>query len=262
MVDLVSAKKNTTLYLDEIEETLAIRKAFNDIVVTRQGLLFPAFQHDSQGKASLREALKSKDVDESAMNRGLVIQANSVFELFIRNLVAAVTDHISGSADQFSKIEKNFQNQFLAHAGRVMNYLPSGIVSGQSFDFQALLDSVRKCLGNESPYQIYSPAFSVLMGNCTPEKLEKLFDILGLKGPFADDLGRSTELQRVLNERGHRRAANLARSTLGQQIDLRNDIVHGQLVRAVSTVDVEQSVAFFRALVSALSSLVEQELNA
>ena len=262
MVDLASAKTTATLYLDEIEATLSIRRAFNEIIVARQGQLFPAFQHDPQGKASLVEALKSKSVDESALNRGLVIQVNSVFELFIRSLVAAVTDHIAASVHQFSKTEKKFQSQFLAHAGRVMNYLPSGSLNGQNFDFQSLLDSVRMCLGNESPYQIYSPAFSVLMGNCTPEKLEKLFDIFGLVKPFADDLGRNKELQRVVNERGHRRAANLARSTLRKQIDLRNDIVHGQLARAVSTADVVDSVAFFRALVDALSGVVEHELNA
>lgn len=262
MVDLGSAKTTAALYLDEIEATLSIRRAFNEIIVARQALLFPAFKHDGQGKASLQEALKAKSVDESALNRGLVIQANSVFELFIRSLIAAVTDHISGSVQQFSETEKKFQNQFLAHAGRIMNYIPAGNVSGQSFDFQALLDSVRMCIANERPYQIHSSAFSVLMGNCTPEKLKKLFDILGLAEPFSDDLGRSTDLQRVLNERSHRRVANLARDSLGQQIDLRNDIVHGQLARAVSSADVEQSVSFFRALVVALSDMVEQKLNA
>ena len=262
MAGLGSAKTTATLYLDEIGATLAIRKAYNEIIVTRQGALFPAFQHDPQGKASLLQALKAKSVDESALNRGLVIQANSVFEMFIRSLTAAVTDHISASVQPFSNTEKKFQNQFLAHAGRVMHHIPAGNVSGQSFDFQALLDSVRACIANEVPYQIYSSAFSVLMGNCTPDKIEKLFGILGLAEPFSDDLGRSADLQRVLNERTHRRVAKLARDTLREQIDLRNDIVHGQLSRVVSAADVEQSVSFFRALMVALSDMVEQKLAA
>lgn len=262
MADLGSAKKTAALYLDEVEATLSIRKAFNEIIVARQALLFPAFQHDDEGKRLLREALKTGNVDESALNRGLVIQANSVFELFIRYLITAVTDHISRSTESFSNTEKKFQNQFLAHAGRIMNYMPAGNVSGQTFDFSALLDSVRMCISNETPYYIYSSAFSVLMGNCTPEKLEKLFGNLGLTEPFTDSLGRNTVLQRVLNERRHRRVATLARETLAKQIDLRNDIVHGQLARAVSSTDVEESVQFFRGLVVALSDKVEHELNA
>ena len=79
--------------------------------------------------------------------------------------------------------------------------------------------------------------------------------------PFDDGLGADPSLREwANNDRSARRVAKAAKEKLDSQMDLRNEIAHGNNTMTVLKSDFEAVALFFKALTKALASKVQAEL--
>jgi hypothetical protein len=109
------------------------------------------------------------------------------------------------------------------------------------------------CFTDAEIFDLNGEVFTILMGNCTVERLEKLFPIIGLTPPFSDDTGRNAAIRKWAKGAGARAAANQAGAELDRQIDVRDALAHGDITRGVQASDVEDAANFFEALIGAFS---------
>lgn len=127
---------------------------------------------------------------------------------------------------------------------------------GASYNFDALLENLGKSLSDQKGFKLHPEIYTKLMGNCTSTRITDLFATLELPEPFSESLGKNSKLRTYFADKAKGRVADRARETLDKQIDLRNDMVHGELTRSVDLTALNDSMSFFRALISALDELV------
>lgn len=257
MATLDNAKAVAEAYFDELKATAEIRQAYNEIIVMNAGVLFGAFGHDGNLKRRLTEALKLKTTDQSAMLRGLFVQAIGVFDEFVRALIATELEKRAKEKKKYSELSQALQNGFISHAGRVLTHYGSGSVNGVKYDFSRLNSSLASCLTDEEGFSLEPRVFTVLMGNSTPERLRKIFETIGLPDPFGVNIGESTELKRALGETRKSVVARMADERLAKLISIRNDIAHGELTTSISYDEFIEGVDFLCALIGALKELCE-----
>lgn len=256
MSKLDDAKKIADLYFDEIEATLEIRASYNSIILTHAQALFGALAHDGAAKAALTAALKHKDVDPSALYKPLLVQVNGVFERYIRDVVAAIIEERFEKEKIYTNLKDSFRVDYVMHAARVLTHIKSGNILGSPYNFDALLVNLGKGLSGQAGYKLNPEIYTKLMGNCTPDRLEGLFKALALPEPFSDDLGRNTQIRTHFEDRIKGRVAIRAKEKLENQIDLRNDIVHGDLTKSINIDELRDGLDFFRALIAGFDQLV------
>ncbi|MFB8344960.1 hypothetical protein ACWGNA_27790 [Brucella cytisi] len=128
---------------------------------------------------------------------------------------------------------------------------------GLPYTFEALLQNIGVGLTGANGYKLNPEIFTKFMGNPTPTRLEKLFQSLSLPEPFSDELGQNTELRDHFGERTKERVAVRAKEKLENQIGLRNDIVHCDLTQAVDFGELQDTVGYFRALISGLGEILK-----
>ena len=257
---LQRAVRTARVQIEEAEATARIRHAYSSILVTNAQALFSAFE-DRNAKRNLEIALRDKDTDPSMLYRGLLLQLSGIFENFVRSLCAVIIAKRSSDAGSYVDIEEAIRREHTYQSARILSHIKSGSIQGVRYDFESLQESWAKCILNSENFKIQSEVFTLLMGNCTSSRLTDLFSSLSLTGPFDDMLGKNPDLRACAKERSSRRVAKFAKSTLDNQIALRNDIAHGNLTKAVSRAEFESSSSFYRALIEALSDRVSEELQ-
>lgn len=258
MATLDNAKSIADAYFDELQSTAEIRQAYVDIIVVNSAALYGAFSHDDKLKNRLTDALRLKTTDQSALLRGLFVQAVGVFDEFIRSLIASVLEKRVEKSAKFCDLSEALKNGFVSRSGRVLSHYGSGTVNGVGYDFSKLTSSLASCFSNDEDYFIEARVFTILMGNSTPERLRKVFSELGLPEPFSPDLGMCLELKKALGETRKERVAHMAEERLKELIDQRNDIAHGDLTAALSPDEFRNNIAVLSALTSAFKELCEK----
>ncbi|MEQ1694345.1 MAG: MAE_28990/MAE_18760 family HEPN-like nuclease [Hyphomicrobiaceae bacterium] len=258
MAMLDGAKSVADAFFDELRATVEIRKSYSDIIVLNAPMLFAAFQHDAKLKERLKEALKFKTTDQSALLRGLFVQSIGVFEEFVRRLVTLVLEERVKGSRKYSELNDQLKNGFISHSGRVLTHYGSGSVNGVRYDFSKLTLSLAGCLSDAQPYSLDPRVFTILMGNCTPDRLAKLFEIIGLPDPFSSALGECSELKNAMGETRKAQVAKMAEERLAKLVALRNDIAHGDLTTSISADEFKEHINFLSALTSALKELCEK----
>jgi hypothetical protein len=261
MASFSSAKTTARNYLDEIISTVRIRQSYNDIIISQSGALFAAFSHDQMAKGKLQEALRHKDTDTNSLFMALVVQANGVFEQYIRNFASAALEARRLKCEKYSDLDEELRYDHIVASAKVLSFLKKGDVNGQKFNFPRLVSQLGACFTDSAEYYLSGDVFTILLGNCTPARLENLFKSFGLSEPFSDEIGENAMLKKRMKETKRAKVARMSRDELERQIDLRNTIVHGDLRPTVNLNDVEQSVEFFSALIEAFDSLAEKELG-
>lgn len=254
MKSLDRAKLTAEGYYEEIVSTARIRMVYNDLIVGQSAKLFGAFDGDKFTKSKLQEALKYKQTDAGGLYKALIVQANGVFEQYIKDFTAAITNEIVKNSDKYSNLHEDFKKNYIASSARVLGFIKKDTINGQTYDFDGLLKSLGKCFSDFQPYKINSEVFTMLMGNCTADRLENIFEILGMDKPFSHKIGDNPKLKTALKETRRTRVADMARTELNRQIDVRNRIVHGSLSTSVSLSDLNESVEFFKALIKAFDN--------
>lgn len=257
MPKLDDAQSLTEFYLDEIDAAVEIRQSYNSFVVGQAGALHGALAHDSSAKATLNRVLKHKASDPGVLYKSLVVQAHGIFENYIRFIVDAVVVERFETLNNYSELDEKVRNAHVAHVSAVLTHIRSGAINGVSYNFQDLLSNFGKSLTGQKGFKLNSEVYTKLMGNCTPDRIDNLFKSLSLPQPFKDQLLVNTPLRSHFGEKSKSRASDRAKETLEQKIHLRNDIVHGDLTRAVDLNELRETVDFFRALTSALTELVK-----
>jgi hypothetical protein len=258
MSKLDAAKSLADAYLDEIEATIEIRQSYTNIVVGMAGYLMGALGQDTAAKSTVQKALKHKAADPNALYKSLIVQVNGVFENYIRSVTKAIVEERYEAVELYENLEKGFRNDHIAHAARVLTYVKTGSVMGVAYNFDDLLANLGKGLSGQKGYKLNSEIYTKLMGNCTAERVEKLFSALALPEPFSDTLGQNAQLKVYFADRAKGRVAERAREKLDDQLNLRNDIVHGDLTRTVDLTGLQDTLGYFRALIAGLDELVRR----
>ncbi len=257
MFKLDAAKSLANSYLDEVDAMIEIRQSYNSIVVAQAGVLIGALAHDKPALDAVQRALKYKTVEASTLYKPLMVQINGVFENYIRSLVKAIVEDRFESVELYTSLEQKFRNNHIAHAARVLMHVKAGSVMGVVYNFDNLLSNLGKGLSGQKGYKLNPEVYTKLMGNCTAERLEKLFEAISLPEPFADTLGRNAQIKAHFSDKKKGRVATRARSKLDDQINLRNEIVHGDLTRTVDMTELQDTLGYFRSLISGLDELVQ-----
>lgn len=257
MSKLNDAKKLADNYLDEVEATIEIRQTYTNVFVPMSGILMGALGGDRESRARVQRALKFSHVEADAAFKPLVVQVCGIFESYVRSVTQAVIEDRFETADSYWDLSEGFRNDHITHAARVLGHLKKGDVMGAPYPFDALLRNLGKGLSGQKGYKLNPEVFTKLMGNPTSARLEDLFASLSLPKPFSDELGQFKALQDFFNEKTRRRVATNARTMLDAKLDLRNDIVHGDLTRVVDQTEIEQTLGFFRALIAGFDQLLQ-----
>ncbi len=257
MSKLDDAKSVADSYLDEVDATIKIRQTYNSIVVGMSGPLMGAYNGNKYYQGIIQDALRYKAVDPSALYRPLVVQTHGIFENYIRSVVKVVIEDKFETVTLYKNLEEGFRKEHITHAARVLAHWKEGNIMGLPYPFEALLQNLGVGLGGANGYKLNPEIFTKFMGNPTPTRLEKLFRSLSLPEPFSDGLGQNTELRNHFGDRMKGRVAIRAKEKLEKQIDLRNDIVHGDITRAVDLGELQDTLAYFRALISGLDGILQ-----
>ncbi len=236
-------------YFAEILSTVAIRQSYNDLIVSQASSLFAAFSHDATTKSKLSLALRHKDADASSLYRALVLQANGVFEQYIRGFVAAVAEKKCEGVAKYIDLGEQFRMEYVHSAANVLACIKKGNIQGQDYDFSGLLESLGMCISGNPKFHIKSDVFTILLGNCTADRLEKLFSVLELPEPFSPQVGDNKKLKACMKEQRRVQVAKMTKDELDRQIVLRNRIAHGDMQPSITSGDVQETVAFFSALI-------------
>lgn len=258
MSKLDDARKIANTYLDEVVATVEIRLSYTKVLIPSSGVLL-GNQGVAYLKPELQRALKYSDVQPNATYKPLVVQVCGIFENYVRSVTQAIIEDKFETAESYWDLSQAFRNDHITHAANVLTHLKKGHVMGAPYTFDILLRNLGKGLDGQKGYKLNPEIFTKLMGNPTATRLEGLFESLSLPAPFSDDLGQSVDLQHFFKEKARRRVAKLARDMIDEKIDLRNKIVHGDLTLVVDLADIEETVGFFRALISGLDELAQAQ---
>lgn len=256
MSKLDAAKSIADAYFEEIESTVEIRQSYSSIIVGMAGQLMGAFGQDKAAKSTIQNALRHKSVDPGALYKALLVQVNGVFESYIRYLTSAVIEERFEVLEYYTNLDEEFRKDHVVHTARILAHTKDGAIMGSSYNFSLLLENFGKGLSGQKGIKLHPEIYTKLMGNCTPKRIEKLFSSLSLPEPFSNKLGENLELKGHFSDKTKGRVADRAREKLDKQIDIRNDIVHGDLTRTVDLTELKDSIGFFKALIGALDQLV------
>ncbi len=255
MTQLDSAKDRAFTYLAELRQTAAVREFFSEIIIGRNGELMGAFNYDVVVKERLTQAVKLKTTSSAALYRGLFIQANSIFEAYVRDLSSIVAENKVSKVTKYSELPENFRHQHIYFSSQILQHIRTGTVSGQKFNFNRLTKALGQCFSDSDEFSIIPEVFTFMMGNATPDRLEALFEKLGLPEPFNPGVGRSAAIRKVLGELRQAVAAKLAKEKLHEFVGRRNTLVHGDLSASVEQSDLDEAIEFFQALIQSFDEL-------
>jgi hypothetical protein len=249
------ARDRAYRYLEELQQTADVRDFFNDIIIKRHGELRQQFHHDTAALSRLSDAIKLKSTSPNALYRGLFIQANSIFEIFVREFSSIVADNIASQASKYSQLPETFRHQHIALSGKILREINTGDLTLHRVNFKNLTSALGKCFSDAEDFSLASEVFTLKIGNITPERLKDLFEQLALPHPFKPGVGNNGAIQKVLAEKSKQTAANLAEKKLKEIVKKRNLLVHGDSDLAIERSDLNETFDFLKALISALGDL-------
>ena len=252
MAKLDRAKERALAYIAELRQTSEVRQYFMDIVIGLNGPLMGYFSHDPQVKKRLIAATKLKGTPAAALHRGLFVQANSVFEAYVRDVSTIVAENRAANVNKYSDLPDSFRGQHIHYSGLILQHMKTGTLAGQKFNFESLTAALGQCFTDASPFSIMPEVFTLLMGNVTSERLESLFEKIDLPEPFNVGVGGCSSIKRVFGERRNVVAAKLARDKLDDIVGKRNTLVHGDLSATVEQSDLDEAIDFLEAMIEAL----------
>ena len=185
--------------IEEAEATARIRNAYFTIVVSNAQALFGLFAEYDKRKA-LTQALEHKNTDSSMLHRGLILQINGIFESYIRAVCDAVLTTKSRNVNSFFELDEKIRNEYIYRSAVILTHAKDGNVRGKSYDFDGLKTGLAGCFLGVADFEIRTEVFTLMMGNCTPLRLSRLFEALCLTDPFDDRIGNHSGLKKCANE--------------------------------------------------------------
>ncbi|MEN4767285.1 MAE_28990/MAE_18760 family HEPN-like nuclease [Duffyella gerundensis] len=251
------------LQFSEISSSITIWNSYSKILLRHSPSILGAI-YDSQSRLDITNALKEKSVSGDIFHRSMFIQAYSIFEFYIKAVTTEIIDTISFGKEKYSCFDQKFRDTHLVLTAKVLSHLKSGSVNGIPHNFATTTKNLGDCLLNLEPFELNKEVFTLLMGNCTPERIDALFKNLNLPCPFdekSSSLGRHNGLQKHFAS--GKTAENTRQTTqkLKEMIDKRNDMVHGNITSTITLNELEETVEFTKFLVEALNDHICQNIK-
>ena len=243
--------------ISEILGNLRVREA-HSFFVRYQGELFKRDGMRGDLKADLGRALNLKDASESVLYRGLMLQLYGAFERLVSDLAEAVLAIVQSKTTKYSDLDEGLRNSHTVGSARLLTKLHDKTINGVPFDFISLQTNMAACFTNASQYRLSADAFTALLGVCTPDRVDWVFETLQLGKAFDDALGRDPGIKSWARKAGAREAFTLARNQLNETVRLRNQIAHGTADPQVLDTDVKDTASFLLALGRALLAKARQ----
>lgn len=243
-----------TIFAARIEEVLGnllVRQA-HSFFVRNQADLFAHGQIPNHLKKDFRGALDIKNAPESVAYRGLILQLYGAFERFITELSEISLRALQSKAKRYSDLPESLRNAHTIGSARILSKLHDKNINGVPFDFGSLKKNMAHCFSDDEKYSLGAEAFTALLGVCTSERVDSVFEVICLSKAFDDELGRDPNIKSWARNAGAREAFKLAKDRLDELVRLRNQIAHGSTDPEVLYGNVEEAAKFLSVLGKAL----------
>lgn len=237
--------------IDEVLGNLRVRQA-HSFFVRHQAEIFALDAIPVYLKKEFNGALNIKGAPESVAYRGLILQLYGAFERFITEITEATLNAIQAKTNRYSELPDGLRNAHTVGSARLLTKLNDRNINGVPFDFANLQLNMAACFSDDEKYRLGADAFTALLGVCTWERVDSVFEAMRIGKAFDDALGKDASVKSWAKGAGAREAVKLARDKLNELVRLRNQIAHGLGDPDVLDTEVEAAAAFLSALGKAL----------
>lgn len=246
--------------IDEILAGSRFASVSIDVIHKYGSEVFDIQRYRVELKSLIEQARKIDTSGVDAIQRGLYIQIGSVFETFFKAYAETVIVR-QESATRYELLPIALRKSNVYYTGRVFTKIHEG-VSGRLVDFDMYSRNIGTCLPQSEKFKINAEAFTMFVGNCTPDIIDKLMKDCGFTGFTWDEVAKGGNLATLLKESSHRKAGKLARDKVANYLERRNALVHqGAQHQTVSTSDVTETGTFFLALVTAFYDFAKRKFG-
>lgn len=242
-------------HLDEVNATARIWRSYHKIIVGKSTILNNAFT-EHRDKVLYAEALRDKETNEGALYRGLLVQVHGIFEGFVKNVIGGVLEIRRSEVSTYYELSEAIRHEHIVSTAKALQHIKTGTVQGVRFDFDKAIRNLGHCFTDSQDFSLEKDPFVILLGNCTPKKMEDVFRWMGVTLPFDDKLGENKLIKKWANETSKRKAAKAAKSALVEKIEQRNEIVHGNITKTITHTEFDQTMDFFYALTDGIAESI------
>jgi hypothetical protein len=193
------------------------------------------------------------------LHQSLYVQAWSVFELFMRQLLIAYFEEFGLRKKDFATYEKfGFAQRNLKHTGIALQHILDNRTN-LPIDFYAYARNAATSVPGSASVILNTEAFTIFMSGPTPDGIREAFNRIGIDLKW-DQLGRIPDVQRALKAKGTRETSKLIEEFLRTAAKRRNSIVHkGPSQEAITESDVSEMIDVFGALATGLIGIAKQD---
>ncbi len=233
--------------IDEVLGNLRARQS-HSFLVRNQASLFAYSTIPAHLKTELNRALNLKGAPEAVVYRGLVLQLYGAFERFVTEITEATLSAVRAKVGRYSELNEGVRNAHTVGSARLLAKLHDRNINGVPFDFVNLQLNMAACFSDDPEYRLGADAFTALLGVCTSERVDSVFEALHMGKAFDDALGKDPGIKSWAKNVGAREALKLVRDNLDELVRLRNQIAHGSADPDVLGTEVEEAAIFLSAL--------------
>lgn len=237
--------------IDEVLGNLRVRQA-HSFFVRHQAELFAFDGIPGYLKKDFIGALNIKGAPEAVAYRGLILQLYGAFERFVTETTEATLNAIRAKSKRYSELPEGLRNAHTVGSARLLSKLNDRNINGVPFDFANLKLNMSACFSDDEKYRLGADAFTALLGVCTSERVDSVFEAMHVGKAFDDTLGKDPNVKSWAKGAGAREAVKLARDGLNELVRLRNQIAHGLADPEVLDTEVEEAAALLSVLGKAL----------
>jgi hypothetical protein len=237
--------------IDEVLGNLRVRQS-HSFFVRYQAELFARDRIPVHLKTEFERAVNVKSAPETVAYRGLILQLYGAFERFVTEITEATLNAVQAKASRYSELDEGLRNAHTVGSARLLTRLHDRNINGVTFDFANLQLNMAACFSDDDKYRLGADAFTALLGVCTAERVDSVFESLRIGKAFDDGLGKDPSIKSWAKNAGAREAFKLARDSLNELVRLRNQIAHGSADPDVLDTEVEDTAALLGALGKAL----------
>ncbi len=183
------------------------------------------------------------------------------FELFVKEEMDEAMSRKALAVQAFSKLDKTFQDNYISGVGKVIAGKSSGTVAGVPFTrFDELVKCFSKSYVEDGALRLMGEVFTLLMGNPTWEKLDRLLRTMGVVDPLGKELGSTTSMKTQFANAKWGEVIGNAESYHENALRRRNSIVHNVIPIALGEDDLRQTIAFYGAFAAGLNEVITKHV--
>lgn len=216
---------------------------------------------DAEVKAIIDEAFKARrEFEEDTVFRGLYIQIGGIFEEFLRNIMVFALTRLEDQTPKYLELPEKVRNQNIYITGRAFCQIYEGI-SGRKIDFEELAKNIGGCFVGNGDFKLNKHAFTLFVGNCTPDHIEKLLESVGI-GDIWNRLAKDKGIRAALGTAKTTETRKEILETISTYVKTRNGITHrGELSRSIDYGELIDLARFYESLANGLVLVCVEQLE-